>query len=288
MISASEAPRLAMASIVAALFLTASCVRSGPLPQAKSLLKKGRCAEAAKALSSRAPLTPAALRFARRAAKFCASKKKWRGAALFYEILLNEERDPSAAREIQKALAFIAGEKLKNCPLALRHYEALSQSALSSAEKFWTGLKKAECFLKTEKKEQALWETEQALSHFGAAASASGSSASRGASAAGGALAAGAVLSRAHQIQAVLMKARLLSALRRYDQALSFLQKAIREHPDKSPLFRRERAFIFEKRRDLQASLSELEKIRPQSPFLERKMQALRERIKAAPLRGRL
>lgn len=247
--------RFLMMAFAAAFLFTASCF-SGAQAKARRLLSQGRCAEAARAVSSLA-LSKPHLKFLRRAANVCSSKKKWQGALFFYEALLREERDPKKAREIQKALSVIAAEKLKRCGIALRHYEDLSRAAASSSEKFLIGYQKAECFLKTGKREQALYEIDAAL-----------------------ALPA---VSSKQRVQAVLMKARLLTSLSRYSQALIFLQKSALDYPSKQAVFRRLMAFVYERRRNLPASLRELERIRPLTPFLKRKMRSLKERIEAAP-----
>ena len=244
------------------IFLIGCCLgacfaKRGPFFRAEKFLKKGLCQESAIAFSNLPKIGAREKAFVQKAARSCQNRGAWSASLFFYEVLLKEEPDPQAAREIQKTAAHTAFYKLKNYETALRHYEALFKTARSLTEKFDIGYQKAKCFSRLGKNSQALWEVEQILTFFG--------------------------VSKKQALKAVLLKASLLTSLEQYDKAVPFLKKGILEYPEKKDFFHRYLAFIFEKRGNILLSLKELEKMRPGGAFLRKKIQFLKNRMENRP-----
>ena len=83
--------------------------------------------------------------------------------------------------------------------------------------------------------------------------------------------------------KAILLKSSLLIILKDYKTAVPFFREQIEKYPEKESFFRKYLALIFENQAKILSALKELERIKPSTPFLEKKIKDLRDRLDNQP-----
>ena len=68
-----------------------------------------------------------------------------------------------------------------------------------------------------------------------------------------------------------------------FDQALLFFEKQIKRFPEEEDFFREYKAFVYEAEKKFFFAIEELEKIKSVKPFVQQKIQKLRERQSQQP-----
>ena len=216
---------------------------------------KGDCKQVAKHFSRLLKLNLKQQKFALQAAESCEKKKDYQSALFFYEALLPEIKEEEALR-VKKRIADILFYHIKNYEKALIYYDALLQEAKGIRDKFDLGYQMSECFYHLKKYSQALWEVNKILK-FRATLK--------------------------NRQKAVLLKSSLLILLKDYETAVPFFREQIGKYPKKEVFFRQYLALVFENQAKILLALRELEQIKPSTPFLEKKIQDLKERLNNQP-----
>ena len=257
-------------------FALSSCfLREGRLSKSKKLLRRGFCEKSFAAFHEIQRLSEKDLAFGRRAARR-SQKKNPACAMLFYERLLEK----IAAGELSQAPSFTAkrlfrekkdlrGEaarmafyRLKNYEKAIRHYKELIKQGRGEPARqrdFSAQYHISESFFRLKKFRQALLEIKKIPLNR---------------------------LSDEEARRAMLLRARALAAQKNLKEALPLFQRLIARFPAKSGFFRQYLSMAFEGEGNLPAAIQELEKIRPPTPFIRKKIRRLRRRLENQPGAG--
>ena len=223
--------------------------------KAKKSLSKGDCEQAVKHFSRLLKLNLKQQKFALQAAESCEKKKAYQSAVFFYETLLPEVRGEEALR-VKEKIAEILFYQIKDYGKALKYYDALLQEAKGIREKFDLAYQISECFYQLKKYSQALLEVNKILKFRD---------------------------TLKNKQKAVLLKSSLLIILKDYKTAVPFFREQIEKYPEKEAFFRQYLALVFENQAKILSAVRELEKIKPSTLFLEKKIKALKERLNNQP-----
>lgn len=237
-------------------FLLTGCFsRVSWFSKAERALSKGDCEQAAKHFSRLLKLNLKQQKFALQAAESCEKKKAYQPALFFYESLLPELKGEEALK-IKEKIAEILFYQIKDYGKALKYYDALLQEAKGIREKFDLAYQVSECFYQLKKYSQALLEVNKILKFRE---------------------------TLKNRQKAVLLKSSILIILKDYKTAVPFFKEQIKKYPEKEAFFRQYLALIFENQAKTLSAVRELEKIKPSTFFLEKKIRALKERLNNQP-----
>ena len=236
-------------------FLTGCFSRFSWFSRAEKSLSKGDCPKAVKYFSRILKPNPRQKKFALKAAEACERKKSYPSALFFYEALLQETKGKETVR-IKRKTADLLFYQIKNYEKALKYYDALLQDAEGIREKFDLGYQISKCFYHLGKHSQALLEVNKILRFRD---------------------------TLKNREKAVLLKSSLLMVLKDYKTAVPFFREQIKKYPKKETFFREYLALVFENQARILLALKELEQIKPSTPFLEKKIRDLRERLDNQP-----
>lgn len=245
----------ALLCFFACVFLTGCLSGFSWFSKSEKSLLKGNCLQAAKYFSRILKPNPKQQKFALRAAESCESQKAYQPALIFYEALLPEIKGREAFR-VKKKIAEILFYQIKNYEKALKYYYALLQQVKGIREQFDLGYQISKCFYHLGKHSQALLEVNKILKFRD---------------------------TLKNREKAVLLKSSLLVVLKDYKTAIPFFRKQIEKYPKRETFFREYLALVFENQAKILLALKELERIKPSTPFLEKKIRDLRERLDNQP-----
>ena len=193
-------------------------------------------------------------------AEICLKQEKPALAVFILEKLLESaHRQKISLREkknFAKKLAEVSFYKLKDYEKALKYYTVLLSWPQEPGERFLFQYHLAKSFFYLEKHSQSLKEIEKCFFKG---------------------------LSMEERKQALILKARILMAKKRFEQAISFFNEQIVKFPEEESFFREYMAFIYESKKDFVSAVKELKKIDKASLFITNKIEKLMERQSNQP-----
>lgn len=190
----------------------------------------------------------------------CLKKNQTRFAVLILEKLLkelkNQNTDPNEIKALEKKLATNSFYKAKNYEKALKYLNQLAKKSSTSGEWFFVQYHIAESFFHLKKYKQALRELDKCFRKN---------------------------LTRDQKKKALGLKGRVFLARKQFDQAIELFKKQIESFPEEESFFREYLALTYEFRKDFLSAVRELEKIQPQTEFIQKKIHRLIERYNNQP-----
>ena len=237
-------------------FLAVSCFSwLSDFSQSRRKLNRGQCSESFRYFSYLKTLTSKQKSFALKAGRFCEDKSP-KIALLFYERWLKEQGGSShEARVTEKRLAWVSFYKINDYEKAVFYYDRLLNQNPFGKDWFENQYGMAESFFKLKKHSQGLLEVEKILNRNR--------------------------VSLKNKQKALQLKGSLLMALGEYDKAIAFFKDQVERFPERSEVFHKYLAIIFETQGRYQLAIEELKKI--SSPAAEEKIRALTRRLAHRP-----
>lgn len=242
------------------LFLT-NCSWDKTIVAVKELfMKSSSCEAAQKTISKDRKLSVNVEKKLKVQADNCLKEGEVQQSVFILEWLLKRLKKQKSRvteiKELEKKLAGLFFDKLRNYEKALKYYVRLLTKPLNPGEKFYIQYHIADSYFHLKKSSQALKEVEKCFFEG---------------------------ISISEEKQASLLKGRIFIAQQQFAPALLFFEKQIEKFPEGEDFFREYLAFVYEAKKDFLSAVKELEKIDQPNAFIREKIRRLLNRQNNQP-----